>query len=105
MHNRMDFLLTHTMLERAIRGGSESYENQGDMASVWRNMPIKEKVGLFVRSAFEILLAVVAVRMSWACSGKGVVGVVLAILSFIAPHIAIPYHVMLAQSKCSAYWA
>jgi hypothetical protein len=107
----MDFLLTHTMLERAVRGPSESYENQGDsaaerkkLADAWKKMTMSQKVGVFVRAVFEILMAIIAVRMTWACSGKDFVGVVLAIMSFFAPHIAIPYHVMIAQSKCSAYW-
>lgn len=107
----MDFLLTHTMLERAIRGSSESYENRGDstaawetLAAAWEKMTIGQKVGFLVRAAFEIATGIVAVRMTWACSDKGFVGVVLAIMSFLAPHIAIPYHVMIAPTRCSAYW-
>lgn len=101
----MDFLLTHTMLERAVRGPSESYENQGEsLADAWKKMTMAKKIGVFVRAIFELLMAIIAVRMTWACSGKNFVGVVLAILSFFFPHVAIPYHVMLAQSKCSAYW-
>ena len=100
----MDFLLTHTMMERAIRGPSESYENQGELADAWKKMSMSQKVGVFVRAVFEFAMAVIAVRMTWACSGKDFVGVVLAIMSFFAPHIAIPYHVMIAQTKCSAYW-
>lgn len=104
----MDFLLTHTMMERAIRGPSESYENQEDradeLADAWKKMTMSQKIGVFVRAVFEFAMAVIAVRMTWACSGKDFVGVVLAIMSFFAPHIAIPYHVMIAQTKCSAYW-
>jgi hypothetical protein len=101
----MDFLLTHTMLERAVR--RESYANkpgQDELMKQWNSMKTADKIGIFVRFVFEILLGVIAVRMTWACSGKNFVGVLMAILSFLAPHIAIPYHVMFAQASCSAYW-
>jgi len=102
----MDFLLTHTMLERAVR---ETYANKSDggrdeLMKQWNSMKTADKIGIFVRMVFEILLGVIAVRMSWACSGRGFVGILMALLSFIAPHIAIPYHVMFARSSCSAYW-
>lgn len=105
----MDFLLTHTMLERAIR--RETYANGTpkdpweEYKKDWNGMAMSQKIGTIVREIFAILLRVVALRMSWACSGKGFAGVVMAFLSFVAPHIAIPYYVMFARSTCSAYWA
>jgi len=94
----MDFLLTHTMLER------ESFTDAEQMMMRWRQMTVREKMIVGLRVMLVAALGTVAARMALSCNSGSPMRFVYAVVSFISPTAAIPYYALVVGSRCAAFW-
>lgn len=109
-YDTMDFLLTHTMLER-MRRPAESYANRDDskeFSEMWRQMSAGQKagfvIGLVLRAILVVALGTVAARMALSCNAGSPARFLYAVVSFVSPAAAIPYYTLVVGSRCAAFW-